>query len=62
MVDTDDLEIPQKKPEVRDLEVMSIEALQEYIAEMEAEIERVRAAISSKESARVSAESVFKSG
>ena len=61
MVDTDDLEPPKKKPEVRDLEVMSIEALEEYIAEMEAEIQRVKAAIRAKQSARVSAESVFKS-
>ena len=61
MADTDDLEPPKKKPEVRDLEVMSIEALEEYIAEMEAEIQRVKAAIRAKQSARVSAESVFKS-
>jgi uncharacterized small protein (DUF1192 family) len=39
---------------------MSIEALGEYIAELEAEIARAKAAISAKETARDGAESVFK--
>lgn len=47
------------KPKPRDLEVMSVEALGEYIAEMEAEIARVREAIAGKSSARQDAESVF---
>ena len=38
---------------------MSIEALQEYIAELETEISRVKEVIESKESAREGAESVF---
>ena len=46
------------KPKPRDLEVMSVEALGEYIAEMEAEIARVREAIAGKSSARQDAESV----
>jgi uncharacterized small protein (DUF1192 family) len=47
------------KPRPKDLEAMSIEALDEYIAEMEAEIARVREAIAGKSSARRDAESVF---
>ena len=43
-----------------DLEVMSVEALNEYIAELEAEIERIRAAIEGKQSWRGEAESFFK--
>ena len=44
-----------------DLDVMSVEALGEYIEELEAEIERVKAKISSKKDARGAAESFFKS-
>jgi len=60
-MDTDDLEPPARKTEQKDLEVMSIEALHDYIAEMEAEISRVRAAIKGKHGARDGAESFFKS-
>jgi len=59
-VDTDDLE-PQKviaKP--KDMEVMSVEALGEYIEELESEIARAREAIATKKSAHESANSVFK--
>ncbi len=59
-MDTDDLEPQQPKPEPKNLEVMSIEALAEYIEELEAEIARVREMIASKEAARDGAESVFK--
>ncbi len=59
-MDTDDLEPVAKKPDARNLEVMSIEALGEYIAELEGEIERVRAEIALKEKARNGAESVFR--
>jgi uncharacterized small protein (DUF1192 family) len=59
-MDTDDLDPPKKKQDVKNLEVMSIEALHDYIGELEAEIVRVRAAISGKEAARLSADSVFK--
>ena len=41
MIDSDDLELPQKaKPKLRDLQPMSIGELEEYIAEMEREIAR----------------------
>ena len=44
-----------------DLDVMGIEELNEYIAELEAEIERVRSAIVKKEQQRIAASAVFKS-
>ena len=56
----EDLEEPRNvKPRPRDLEVMSIEALGEYITEMEAEIARVREAIAGKSTARRDADSAF---
>ena len=59
-MDSDDLEPKKKKPAPKNLEEMSIEALQEYIAEMEAEIARVREAIAGKEDARAGADQFFK--
>lgn len=59
-MDTDDLEPQKKKPAKKDLDVLSIEALNDYIAEMEAEIARVRDAIAHKESARNAADAFFK--
>jgi uncharacterized small protein (DUF1192 family) len=59
-MDLEDLEPRKQKPPPKDLEVMSIEALHEYIGEMEEEIARVREAIAAKEKARLGAESVFK--
>lgn len=60
-MDLDELEPRKKKPELKNLDVMSIEALEEYIGELEAEIERVRQAIATKQDARAGAESFFKS-
>ncbi|MDP6705813.1 MAG: DUF1192 domain-containing protein [Alphaproteobacteria bacterium] len=56
----DDIESGGVKPDKPDLQVMSIEELEDYIAELEAEIERVRAAIDAKSSHRGAADSVFK--
>ncbi len=56
----DEPEQPKKKPEPKNLEILSIEALGEYIEELEAEIARVRETIALKESARDGAEAVFK--
>lgn len=61
-MEPDDLE-PQhqkRKLEPKNLEELSIEALGEYIAELEAEIARVREAITGKEAARNGAEQFFK--
>ena len=55
-----DLEPRNRKPKPRDLEVMSIESLREYIEEMETEIQRVHAAISAKKNWRDNADSFFK--
>jgi len=60
-MNTDDLEPIRVIPDKPVLEEMSIEALNDYIAELEQEIERVRAAIALKNVARGDAESVFKS-
>ncbi len=59
-MDTDDLEPEKKIEKQKDLEIMSIEALGEYIADLEAEIERARGQIQEKEKARLGAESVFR--
>jgi len=59
-MDLDDLEPRDKKPEPKNLDVMSIEALDEYIAELETEIARIRQAIAAKKEARAGANSVFK--
>ena len=61
-MEPDDLE-PQHqkpKPDPINLEELSIEALGEYIAELEAEITRVRETIAEKENARQGAEGFFK--
>jgi uncharacterized small protein (DUF1192 family) len=53
---------PRQKPAKKlDLANMSIEALNEYIGELEAEMTRARETISEKEAARSGAEAVFKS-
>lgn len=59
-MDTDDLEPEKKKRLLKNLEIMSIEALGEYIGELEAEIARVREAITAKQSAQVQADRFFK--
>lgn len=55
-----DLEPRTKRQKPKDLEVMSVEALNEYIAGLEAEIERARAEIAKKQDSRAAAESVFR--
>ncbi len=59
-MDTDDLEPEKKKPAPKNLEVLSIEALGQYIGELEAEIARAREAISAKQGAQSDAEQFFK--
>ena len=54
------LESQIRTPKLKDLEIMSIEALGEYIEEMEAEIERVRATILAKRDWRASTDTFFK--
>ncbi len=59
-MDADDLEPIKKKPAPRNLDEMSIDALNEYIAGLQAEIERAKNVIAGKQSARQGAESFFK--
>lgn len=59
-MDAEDLEPRKKKIEKRNLEVMGVRELEAYIAELEAEIARVREAIGGKTSHRSAAESFFK--
>ena len=60
-MDTDDLEPQREKSKPMDLNVLSIDALGNYIEELEAEIARAREAIDTKRAAHDGAESVFKS-
>ena len=60
-MDTDDTEPPSTKEKVKDLDVMSIEALGDYISGLEEEIARARMAINLKNLAKSSADSVFES-
>ena len=55
-----DVEPRKQQPKPKNLDELSIEALHEYIAELETEISRVREVITAKELARDGAESVFK--
>ncbi|TVR81599.1 MAG: DUF1192 family protein [Rhodospirillales bacterium] len=59
-MEPEDLEPRAKKPALRNLEIMSIEALRVYIGELEAEIARARAEIAAKETARDSAAGLFR--
>jgi uncharacterized small protein (DUF1192 family) len=59
-MDTDDLEPISKKHHIRDLEVMSIEALRVFINELQSEITRVEVEIESKKKARQGADEIFK--
>jgi uncharacterized small protein (DUF1192 family) len=56
----DDLDPKPKKPAPLDLSLMSIEELANRIAELEAEIARMKLAITDKQSQRSSAEAFFK--
>ncbi len=59
-MDLEELEPRKKKPQPKNLDEMSIEALGEYIEELESEIRRVQDAIEKKKAARSDADSVFK--
>ena len=59
-MEEDDLVPRNKKPQPKNLAGMSLEALHEYIEELEAEIQRAREMIAEKEVARDAADSVFR--
>lgn len=59
-MDVEDLE-PRKQPAPkRNLEPLSLGELNEYISELEAEIQRVRETIAAKQKGRQGAESLFR--
>ena len=58
-MDTDELE-PIIKPKEVDFDTLSIEELNEYILELEKEIEKAKNYISSKNKDRLNAEELFK--
>ena len=60
-MDIDDLEPRKQKPKPKDLESLGVDELEEYIAQLKAEIARVREDISAKQGHMSDAESVFKS-
>ncbi len=55
-----DLEPRHAKPKPKPLDALSVEELEAYIADLEAEIARARAAIAAKQSHRSSAEALFR--
>ena len=59
-LEDEDLQPRTVKPKPKDLEPLSIEALENYIAGLEAEIVRVRAVIDAKRSHRSGAEALFR--
>ena len=60
-MELDDLEPRNRPPQKKNLEVMSVEELGDYVAALEAEIERTREMIAVKRDHLSSADSVFKS-
>ncbi len=56
----DDLEPRKAKPVPKDLSILGVAELQDYIAGLEAEIARARAAIAAKEVQKNAAEAFFK--
>lgn len=58
--ETDDLEPLRKKSQPRNLDPMSIEELQEYVATLKAEIARVEEKMKAKQSHAAAAASFFK--
>lgn len=59
-MDQDELEPEPKTRKPRDLEGMSIEALDDYIADLEAEIARAKNMITAKQAVRGDAEEIFR--
>ena len=59
-MELEDLEPRKKAPAPRELDSLSVEELKDYIAQLQAEIERVRAKIAVKEAHLTGAASLFK--
>lgn len=56
----DDLDPRQKKTQPKNLDVMNVEDLKEYVVVLKAELERVEAKIKAKQSHAAAAASLFK--
>ena len=59
-MEEEDLTPKTVRPKPKDMDAMSIESLHDYIAELEAEIERARGAIDAKQNWRGKADGFFK--
>lgn len=59
-MDIEDLEPRQPRTKPKDLEAMGVDDLESYLAKLEAEAERVKAAIEGKKSYLSSAQGFFK--
>jgi len=59
-VDEEDLLPQRQKPKPRDLTLLGVVELEEYIAGLEAEIGRARVEIAAKQKQRTGAEALFK--
>lgn len=60
-MDIEDLEPRSKKPAPRNLETMGVEELEKYLAELQAETERVMAELATKKTYLAGAQEFFKS-
>jgi len=60
-MDLEELEPRKQKPQLRNLDVLSIEELNEYIEEMQTEIKRVEEKIAAKKAHINAASGLFKS-
>ena len=60
-MDLEDLEPRKTKPKPKDLEVMGVEELEEYLAELDAEAARVKEKLAAKKAYLTGAEGLFKS-
>jgi uncharacterized small protein (DUF1192 family) len=60
IIDEDDLAPQRQPPKLKDLTLMGIAELEEYIAGLEGEVARARAEIAAKEKQRSGAEALFK--
>ena len=60
MMDEEDLQPQRQPPKPKDLTLLGIAELEEYIAGLEAEISRARAEIAAKQKQRSGAEALFR--
>lgn len=60
-MDLEDLEPRKQKPKPKDLDIMGVEELEDYLAELQAEAERVKEKITAKKAYLSGATGLFKS-